>query len=61
MLLIRMGREIMVHGFRSSFNDWAAEHHYPDWVSEKRWRIWLATKRGARTSAAIFWKNDVRA
>jgi integrase len=26
MLLRRMGREVTVHGFRSSFRDWAAEH-----------------------------------
>jgi integrase len=35
MLLRRMGREVTVHGFRSSFRDWAAEcTHFPREVAE---------------------------
>jgi integrase len=35
-LLLRMGHEITVHGFRSTFKDWASETtDHPDWVSEK--------------------------
>jgi len=35
-LLIGMGRRVTVHGFRSSFRDWAAERtNYPDHVVEQ--------------------------
>lgn len=35
LMLRRLGRhDIAVHGFRSSFRDWAAEHGYPDAVAE---------------------------
>ena len=34
-LLHRLGRnDFTVHGFRSSFRDWAAERHYSDAVAE---------------------------
>ena len=34
MLLRRMGRDVTVHGFRSTFSDWAAEHEFPTEVAE---------------------------
>jgi integrase len=48
-LLARMGRETTVHGFRSTFKDWAVEQtEFPDWVSEKA----LAHKVGDETRRA---------
>ncbi len=35
MLLRRMGRDVTVHGFRSTFKDWASERtNFPNEVSE---------------------------
>jgi integrase len=35
LMLHRMGRNVTVHGFRSSFRDWAADRtHYPNHVVE---------------------------
>jgi integrase len=35
MLLRRMGRDVTVHGFRSTFRDWAAERtNFPSEVAE---------------------------
>ena len=35
MLLRRMGRDVTVHGFRSTFKDWASEHtNFANEVSE---------------------------
>jgi integrase len=48
-LLARMDQKITVHGFRSSFKDWAVEQtDFPDWVSEKA----LAHKVGDETRRA---------
>ena len=32
LLQKRMGRPFTVHGFRSSFHDWASEHDWPEHV-----------------------------
>jgi len=48
-LLIGMGHRITVHGFRSSFRDWAAERtHFPSEVAEMA----LAHAVGSKVEAA---------
>jgi integrase len=48
-LLKRMGRTVTVHGFRSSFRDWAAEcTDFPDWIAEMA----LAHANGDKVEAA---------
>jgi integrase len=48
-LLIGMGHRVTVHGFRSSFRDWAAEStNYPNHVVEQA----LAHTIGSRVEAA---------
>jgi integrase len=49
MLLRRMGRAITVHGFRSTFRDWAAERtNFPSEVAEMA----LAHAVGSKVEAA---------
>ena len=56
-VLHRMERtDITVHGFRSTFRDWAAETHgaSPTTSSRWRWRMRLVTKLRRRTGEAIY-------
>lgn len=58
-LLERMGREdLTVHGFRSTFRDWAAERtNFPGRSRRWPWRMRSATRWKPPTGEATFSKN----
>ena len=59
MVLRRMKIEdATVHGFRSSFRDWAGNvSNFPREVTETRWRMSSATRLSKHTGGAMPWKS----
>ena len=61
-MLRRMQRDdITVHGFRTSFRDWAAEAtDYPQEMAEMAWRTLWATRWRQPTGAGTCWRSGAQ-